>query len=684
MRWVPFILVVAACGGDTTSKSGDSGGSADDTGASSVVFVDADRDGHLAEDDCDDNDWQVYPGAVEICDGKDNDCNDVVDDGFDPDGDGAFDMAQCDFGTDCDETNPEIPTSETPYDGVDQDCDGSDLADVDGDGFDARAGGGNDCDDFDDTIHPGATEIARDDIDQDCNGLDLIDGDGDGFDADTHGGDDCDDDDAAVNPDALDWYGDGIDSDCDEADGGLFSAAGAPVTIGGTPGEYELAGHDIEVCDLDNDGLSDLVVTAPYAGDFQGAVGVFYGRNAEDWGHMTLDQAGTYILSGGTAWGFGVACADINGDGNDDLVIGQGELQFGPFVSDFSVHIIYGIGGMLPGVMDDLDADATLTMNLGAPGGIGEIQAGLVAATDLSGDGSAEIIIDQNVGNTEFGESVVWAIPGDTYAGVSALDELPLATIADPQGDTVSTLRAHDGQYAVGQAAYRPGMPEGSSTPELYPAGGKVAVMGLLAGDYTSFTDAARVEFTLDSEGGLGTALDFGDYNDDGVTDLAMGAPHAASGAGCVYLVSDLDGVISDGGPSALSMSAVDVAAAADKTLCGDEGVVGEGVQLGGDVDGDGVSDLLISEAGVDTVGVVWLVSGAALEGMSTGSAGSAAMLGIRAQYPSERIGQSMAMEDLDGDGLDDLVIGSSHHPTPATVGLAMSGRVAVFLTSRL
>jgi len=130
-------------------------------------------------------------------------------------------------------------------------------------------------------------------------------------------------------------------------------------------------------------------------------------------------------------------------------------------------------------------------------------------------------------------------------------------------------------------------------------------------------------------------------------------------------------------------MVAVDAAAEASHALCGDTGTTGYGVALGGDVDGDGVHDLLVAEAGVDGVGVVWLVSGALLASHGDVSPSEAAILGIRAQYPSERLGHTMAMADLDGDGLDDLIVGSSHHPTPADVGLAMSGRVAVFLSSR-
>jgi hypothetical protein len=96
---------------------------------SSCTKSDVDKDGFTIEEgDCNDENSNVYPGAIEIC-----------------------------------------------GDGVDQDCNGSDLdcndVDNDHDSFTENQG---DCDDDNKTVYPGAIEICGDEIDQDCDGEDLI------------------------------------------------------------------------------------------------------------------------------------------------------------------------------------------------------------------------------------------------------------------------------------------------------------------------------------------------------------------------------------------------------------------------------------------------------------------------------------------------------------------------------
>lgn len=186
---------------------------------------DLDGDGVLpCEGDCDNRDPHINPDAPEVpYDGIDQDCDgeDLID--VDQDGD----PAEYAGGSDCDDLDPTVSASadEIPYDGIDQDCDGDDLNDVDGDGEAALEAGGADCDDLDAGVFPGAYDIPDDGIDQDCDGIDAAsddysedDLDGDGY---SPAAGDCDDTDSSVNPGAYDGEGDGIDANCDGVDGYL-------------------------------------------------------------------------------------------------------------------------------------------------------------------------------------------------------------------------------------------------------------------------------------------------------------------------------------------------------------------------------------------------------------------------------------------------------------------------------
>ena len=186
--------------------------------------TDADGDGYvecawvgvdptvIGGDDCDDLLATVYPGAPELCDGLDTDCDPSTDEAVDVDGDGDN---LCDG--DCDETDPNIGPSqiEVGCDGLDNDCDATtlDAGDGDGDGVDICA---SDCDDSDPATYPGAPEVCGDGVDQDCDGLDVVvDLDTDGYSDSACGGDDCDDSDASLNPGVTEVLCDGLDNDCD-------------------------------------------------------------------------------------------------------------------------------------------------------------------------------------------------------------------------------------------------------------------------------------------------------------------------------------------------------------------------------------------------------------------------------------------------------------------------------------
>jgi hypothetical protein len=115
-------LFLACVNGPADDRAVNHGDDTSDTDA--PAESDGDGDGYAAADgDCDDGDATVHPGA----------------------------------------TDAEV-------DGLDDDCDGFDGPDLDGDGYADAAHGGDDCDDQVGTTHPGAEEIWDDGVDQDCDG----------------------------------------------------------------------------------------------------------------------------------------------------------------------------------------------------------------------------------------------------------------------------------------------------------------------------------------------------------------------------------------------------------------------------------------------------------------------------------------------------------------------------------
>jgi len=179
--------------------------------------------------DCDDTRSSVNPGAPELCDGIDNNCNGQTDEGCpacNPSLDRDFDgYNEC---NDCDDTNGAVyPSGPEFCDGIDNDCDTliDEDFDVDLDTYSVCSSDPllRDCDDALDSVNPGAPELCGtsgngngiDDncdgyIDETCHPCDPSDPDGDNV-SDCAG--DCAPNSPTVYPGAPELC-DGLDNDC--------------------------------------------------------------------------------------------------------------------------------------------------------------------------------------------------------------------------------------------------------------------------------------------------------------------------------------------------------------------------------------------------------------------------------------------------------------------------------------
>ncbi|MCB9779326.1 MAG: lamin tail domain-containing protein [Alphaproteobacteria bacterium] len=212
-------------GTDTDTDTDGTDTDTDGTDTDTTGPVDEDGDGYPADEDCDDTNPAVNPGATEVCNDIDDDCDDLVDDQDD---------------------DLDLATGSVFYGDADADGFGADDAEIQACVQpEGSATVGGDCDDGDAAINPDATEVC-DEIDNDCDDLiddadDSVDGttfsefwidaDGDGFgdaasdaigacavpDGAVDNALDCNDDDDAINPDATEICDDAdVDEDCNE------------------------------------------------------------------------------------------------------------------------------------------------------------------------------------------------------------------------------------------------------------------------------------------------------------------------------------------------------------------------------------------------------------------------------------------------------------------------------------
>jgi hypothetical protein len=561
------------------------------------------------------------------------------------------------------------------------------LSDADGDGHVTDRLGGGDCDDSDPAVNPDAVEVCDDlDTDEDCSGyaddddpgvtdaeLRYVDNDSDGYGASevvtcepesaAAADGDCDDADPAVNPAATEVCNDGVDNDCDGSSsgcrlGGDLDLYAADVLVYGVGSSHEL-GYSVAAADLDGDGLDDLAIGARRLDGGDADSGALVVVHSGGFGELYADEVG-FVWEGTDDQGYAgtqvTTLDDLNGDGLAEVLIGA--PQNDPNGSNSGqAFLLYGpltLDGSLASADAVFDGEAS-SDNAGAA---------VAAAGDVDGDGLPDLLI----GAPEEGSA-------HTQGGAGYLFLGPVTgswSLADADGK----FRAEAASDHLGGALTGVGDTNGDGYDDMLigardedEAGSASGAAYLMLGDTTSGWSALSLSMSaadaklMGNEAGVGAGEGLhgpGDLDGDGCSELLIGAWNADFDSGRIHLLY---------GPVA---GTLDLGAVSDTTWQGSGAYQKLGfVITSGDFDADGIPDLLTGlpdrNSGASNAGSAGLLYGP--WGAGTLDFDDVADGWVNGTSADQHTGFAVAAGDLDGDGKDDVIVGSPDDDTAATNG---------------
>jgi len=354
----------------------------------------------------------------------------------------------------------------------------------------------------------------------------------------------------------------------------------------------------------------------------------------------------------------GLSCAmvdDIDGDGVSDVLIGAPGADGGTS-NEGKAYLVYGAQIRERAVFFLDESDVVLLGEHMEDGAGGRV----ATAGDVGGDGVPDLLVaayenDDSAGNA----GKVYLLQGSDLAlGSSALADADWAFVGESGG------------YQLGVSVAGGGDVDGDGRDDVLlgalgadTRGYLHVVLGSVGGSGT--TPISMANYTLAGEGegdnaGISSAM-AGDVDGDGLADLVIGAygrdaAGQASGGAYIVLASDLDAV-----------DASDLGLASHRFTGQDAGdLAGFAVSGAGDVDGDGVSDVLIGADcngdGGELAGKAYLVLGGNL-GETTAGSLVLADTQLVGEAPGDRAGGSVsAAGDIDGDSRGDVLVGACYN----------------------
>jgi len=619
-------------------------------------------------------------------------------------------------GSDCDDNDPDINPGavEVWYDGVDSDCAGDSDFDQDGDGYEAAVyypdstavrpeSGlpGGDCQDVFDFINPGEEEVWYDGTDADCDGQNDFDKDGDGYRTAEFGYRDCNDDDPLANPEAVEAFN-GADDDCNGLIDDKASPDRANAAAYGYDDDYAI-GRGVAMDKIDSNDLVDIAIGCHYmdysttgatTGDAPGAVAIYWDNDMAD-DDFICDPDGlgdeSLLIEGATAedeLGYEVITVpDFNGDGNADLVAtARGADNF--------AGTVYVFDGATMGSSTTIDS-AIVTVS-----GLTDYQLGSGLGTgDINGDGLSDLIMyggDRTDLYTytalQYGSDTGLGDYGWTDVDASWLDKCG----RDPR--STSYLRTCGKEVTIwvgGDEGARDSFDNNGHAPADFDGDG---YDDFLVGDGWSDdggTENGGTAWVLFGRRSEHTAAN-ADYS-DAMTTLAEGVVREAYVGGALGFMPDIDGdgadevLVHDDDRSTLYLLAGGTyLRAGDVDLEADSAAIFRGVSAfsgmtnAGDWSGDGVDDVVLSFGDGGTGGSVYMLTSEEWSGEYDFEEQAAGSI-IGGEFNSNfGLGAPIYTADLDDNGTSDLLIGDYMYDDSGTTGKGAEGAVFRFYNSNL